>query len=144
MSRTFLTTKFKLYHEGSRELFFSLDPTDDDGKLEFFVEETILAGYDRANEEINSIVCDLTLDELEYIGKQFLEAVAFERKQLAEAPAFEEPVGLFEPDSEEAEKHEIASLLNKYKYDRRRVAAEMNISERTLYLKLAQYGLLKH
>ena len=41
----------------------------------------------------------------------------------------------------EAEKHALAEALAKHQHDRRRLAAELGVSERTLYRKLRRYGL---
>jgi two-component system response regulator HydG len=51
--------------------------------------------------------------------------------------------GTRQPDSvlKEAEKHALAEALARHRQDRRRLAAELGVSERTLYRKLRRHGL---
>lgn len=123
---------------------FSFEPEEEDGKMEFFVERRDKNG-DNGEEEINYVLATFTLDEAEYIARRMLDAVAFQRKLECPAgiPAGPEVVPFEEyiPSPEEKERLTLLNVLEKHNWDRDKAAHELGISARTLYRKIAQYGL---
>ena len=100
---------------------------------------------DNGEEEINYVLATFTLDEAEYIARRMLDAVAFQRKLECPAgiPAGPEVVPFEEyiPSPEEKERLTLLNVLEKHNWDRDKAAHELGISARTLYRKIAQYGL---
>lgn len=120
----------------------SIAPLDDiPDMVRFHVREACHCGQELEEYEVD---CALKLDEMEYLAERLLDAVAYQRKQ-ASKPASEIPI---EAPLEEAlmsnemrEYYKLKYLLQKHHGDRKAVAREFGVSDRTLYRKLKQHNI---
>ena len=139
-----MNTSISFSRHGSR-IHFSFEPEEQKGMMEFFVERRDSRIGENEEEEINYVVASFTLDEIEYIARRMLDAVAFQRKQERPAGIPAGPEGVpFEEcilSPEEKERLTLLNALEKHNWDRDKAAQELGISARTLYRKIAQYGL---
>ena len=87
----------------------------------------------------------LTPDEMEYLAHRMLDAVAYQRRQygldLEHLPQNCEPCGQYEPVKEVLGRRAIINALERNGNDRKKAAAYLGISARTLYRRMKQYGI---
>ena len=134
---------FNVLKDGGGCVNFCIEPLDDiPDTVRFQVSESSPNGKDV---EEYGVDCALELDELEYIARRILDAIAYQRKQnfgvLSETPVAVPPEELF-TSHETREYYALKALLEKHLGDRKAAARELGVSERTLYRKIAQYKLI--
>jgi len=122
---------------------------DDINNMDFLVERT---DYEQ-DEEGRYCYTLLTIDEVEYLAHRMIDAAAYQRRQnnLVRLGMTDEPQKTVptiavtnsecSPTVQEAERDAIIKALIRCNYNRSQTARALNISERTLYRKIKEYGL---